>query len=383
MVLTAAVLATGFVATCDGVGTAASAAVRLTPPNCTTAVANAAELAVSPQFTSVPGLPFDVVTTGDGRFTFVSSNGVRSGVGAVLVFRGDGSAGNMVGEVPLPSGPAGMALTDHSRLLLASEDNGIAVIDVGKAEHDDPGAVVAQVSGSGSGGIEVTPTPDGRFAFESMEDSQQVDVFRLNGAAMPHFVGAVRVGALPVGVAFSPNGKTAYVTSEEAHTGDLNGLGTLTLLRVSEAENHPRASVQRTVVAGCSPVRVVVSPDGNMVWVTARESNAVLGFSAHDLSRGTPALVSDVKVGQAPVGLALFDGGRRMLVADSARFGGGAGSLAVLDLVGRPTLQGYLPAGAFPRQMTVEPSGREIDVTNYDSSQLETVSVPSILSSTS
>jgi hypothetical protein len=34
---------------------------------------------------------------------------------------------------------------------------------------------------------------------------------------------------------------------------------------------------------------------------------------------------------------------------------------------------GYLSAGAFPRQMTLEPGGREMDVTNYQSSQLETV----------
>jgi DNA-binding beta-propeller fold protein YncE len=114
---------------------------------------------------------------------------------------------------------------------------------------------------------------------------------------------------------------------------------------------------------------------GGTVWVTARESDAILGFSASDLTRGTPALIADIGVGAAPVGMALFDGDQRMLVADSNRFGEGASSLAVLDLTGKPALVGYLPAGGFPRQMTLEPNKQEILVTNYSSSQLEAVQV--------
>jgi DNA-binding beta-propeller fold protein YncE len=263
--------------------------------------------------------------------------------------------------------------------LLVAVNQGIVEIDVTTAERGGSGAVVSQGRGAGSGGIEVAPTPDGRFALESMEGSHQVDVFRISGERTPRFVGAVRVGALPVGIAYSPDGKTAYVTSEEAHSGNVNSLGTLTLLSVAKAEQHPAASVEHSVVAGCAPVRVVVSPDGATVWVTARESDALLGFSATDLANGTPALVADVEVGQAPVGLALFDSGKRMLIADSNRFGGGSSSLAVLNLTGTPTLVGYLRAGGFPRQMTVEPGGEEIDVTNYASAQLETVPLSSLV----
>lgn len=359
---------------------------QLTAPGCTTAVASGPELPVTPRFSSVPGLPFDVVSTPDGRFTFVSSDGAGQpgggGGGAVFVYAGDGAGGRTVATVYLGGlAPFGMALSDHGRVLLVSVDQGIAVIDVEKAERGAIGAVVAQGYGSGSGGIEVVPTPDGRFAFESMEGSRQVDIFRLSGERRPQFVGAARVGALPVGIAFSPDGKTAYVTSEEAHISDPNSLGTLSVLRVAVAERHPAASVERSVVAGCAPVRVVVSPDGGTVWLTARQSDAVLGFSANALASGASALVADVEIGQAPVGLALFDGGQRMLVADSNRFGAGNSSLAVLDLTRSATLMGYVHAHGFPRQMTLEPGGREIDVTNYDSSELETVPLAPLLAS--
>lgn len=361
----------------------AAPANPLRAQGCTTAVASGANLPVTPRFTSVPGLPFDVVTTPTGRYTFVASDGVGQpgggGGGALLVYAGDGASGRRVATVLLGGlAPFGMALTDHGRVLLVSVDDGIVVVDVAKATRGTTGAVVAQAHGSGSGGIEVAPTPDGRYAFESMEDSRQVDVFRLSGMSLPEYVGAIPVEALPVGIAFSPNGRTAYVTSEENKRGDPNSLGTLSVVRVPVAETHPAHAVERTVTAGCAPVRVVVAPAGT-VWVTARQSDAVLGFSASELASGKPALVADVPVGAAPVGMAFFDNGQRLLVADSNRFGTAKSSLAVLDLAGSPALVGYVPAHGFPRQMTVEPGGGEIDVTNYDSSELETVPVPPLV----
>jgi DNA-binding beta-propeller fold protein YncE len=364
-------------------GAVASAAIAatdppLSPPGCSTAAAAAPELPVTPQFANVPGLPFDVETTPDGRYTFVSSQGIglpdHTGGGAILVYRGDGSSGNplhtvFLGHLP----PSGMAFTDHGRVLLVAAGRALVVLDVQDAERGAADAVTAEEPAPGTGGIEVAPTRDGQFAFVTMENSDQVDVFRLSGAHRPHYVGAAGVGRSPVGVAFSADGTTAYVTSE-IENGDSTSLpGTLSLLRVAVAEHNPWRAVERTVVAGCQPVRVVVSPDGRTVWVTARGSDALLGFSARALGRGVPALTADVPVGLAPVGLAFFGGGRRLLVADSNRFGRGLGSLAVVNVVGVPALVGYITAGGFPRQMTLEAGGTAIDVTNYDTSQLETV----------
>jgi hypothetical protein len=86
----------------------------------------------------------------------------------------------------------------------------------------------------------------------------------------------------------------------------------------------------------------------------------------------------------APVGLALVDGGKRMVAADSDRFGvrGAVSSLAVVSipaaLAGGSALLGYLRAAGFPREMTLEPGGRTLLVTNSASGQLETVSIGSL-----
>ncbi len=93
------------------------------------------------------------------------------------------------------------------------------------------------------------------------------------------------------------------------------------------------------------------------------------------------SLIAKVPVGEAPIGLALVRHGTRIVVADSNRYHvpGAVSSLAVVNvaaaLAGKPALLGYLRAGGFPRQMALAPDGRTLLVTNFNSRQLESVSV--------
>jgi DNA-binding beta-propeller fold protein YncE len=119
-----------------------------------------------------------------------------------------------------------------------------------------------------------------------------------------------------------------------------------------------------------------------MIWVTARGSDFLLGFSAARLlSDPAHALIARVRVGAAPVGLALVDNGTRIVVADSNRFSApsAASSLAVVSvaaaLANRPALLGYVRAGGFPREMALEPGGRTLLVTNFSSQQLGAINL--------
>ena len=148
---------------------------------------------------------------------------------------------------------------------------------------------------------------------------------------------------------------------------------------MARAETSPATSVVGAVLAGCNPVRVVVSASGQVLWVTARGSDAVVALSAARL-RSDPrrALLGWLRVGAAPVGLALTGNGSRLIVADSDRFltSGRPASLAVIDtaaaLAGKPALLGYLPAGQFPRDISAA-GGGQLLVANFMSGQLETV----------
>ncbi len=371
---------------------AAPVTVTAHVPGCSTAVAAGPALGtVSTPMEPVPGTPFGVTVTADGRWAFVSLPG-NGTVGAYRI--GGSTLPSLVRQVYTGQQPLGEALTRDGRYLLAADDaNGAAVISVSRAESGQPGAVLGTLgSGSGGGAIEVAVSPDGRFVFVSLENSADIAVFNLqralaSGFGPADFVGTIPVGLAPVGLAVSPDGRWLYATSEVAlgarpSPGLPGGEGTLTVISLRRAETDPTASVVSTVQAGCGAVRVITSADGGVVWVTARESDRLLGFSAPRL-RTDPAraLIASVKVGEAPVGLALVDDGTRIVVADSNRFqaSGASSSLALVSvpaaLAGRPALLGYLVAGGFPRQMALEPDGRTLLVGNFTSQQLEAVGV--------
>ena len=112
------------------------------------------------------------------------------------------------------------------------------------------------------------------------------------------------------------------------------------------------------------PSRVAVSGDGKTVWLTARGSNALLGFSA-SLLRTDPdhALIADVPVGQTPIGVTLVNGGSRAVVADTdLNKTQPTGNLAVVNvaaaMAGKPALLGYIPSGVFPREFGIVPGGK-------------------------
>jgi DNA-binding beta-propeller fold protein YncE len=334
---------------------------------------------------AAPAAPFGVAVTADGSRGFAS---LRDGLG---VFRPvTGHAPVLLRIIALPSiANAGVALGPDGRLLLVADGStGAVVVSVQAAESGANGAVLGTLSAPGrqmGGAIEVVVSPDGRYAFVSLEDDDEIAVFNLRAALADGFgrgsyVGAIPTQIAPVGLALAPDGRWLYSTSEDRNSR--SQVGTLEVINVARAESDPARSVGARVPAGCNPVRVTTSANGSVVWVTARASDALLAFSAANLlARPRSALLADVAVGEAPVGLALVRKGSLIVVADSDRFNatGQHASLAVVDvhdaLTGRPALLGYLPAGAFPRDVAANPSGSAVLVANFDSGQVESVDV--------
>jgi DNA-binding beta-propeller fold protein YncE len=390
--------------------------VFTTSPGCTTATQPAPELSGSlvtltrmPQFPvriptrppvtqRLPNMPFGVVVTPDDHWGFVT---LAASVGVVRI----GAVGpvRLVRQVGATTGPGtmfsgrGAALTPDGQYLLAVNPflGGFTIISTAAAERGGKDAVLGQVAVPGGrlsrvrkGAIEVAVTPDGRYAFISEEDADQVDVFNLSRALAGHYGAASYVGAIPtqfapVGLAVSPDGKWLYSTSEAIKS--TGNVGSLSIISVARAETDPAHSVITRVRAGCNPVRVITSDDGRVVWVAARASDALLAFSASALADRSPhPLLASIRVGEAPVGIGLARDGQLLVIADSDRFDipGEHASLAVVDiadmLAGRPALLGYLPSGAFPRDIASGSGGQLLLVANHDSNQLETIRLDSL-----
>ncbi|HEU5419086.1 MAG TPA: hypothetical protein VFV41_15445, partial [Streptosporangiaceae bacterium] len=345
-------------------GTGAAAGMKV--PGCTTANAQASELTkVRTDTTTVGGNPFAVRESRDHAYTFITIN---DGI-AVLRNNGNGTAPSMVRTYSVPNANKGMALTRDGRYLLAAGGPGAVVIDVAQAEQGAANPVVGELKAPrGTGGVGVVVSPDGKYAFVTLQETTHMAVFNLakalsNGFAPSSFVGFVPLGVQPVGVTFSADNRWLYVTSFQRKPGPEPAPGTLSVVSVPGAEKNPATSVKHVVGAGCSPARVTT--DGSNVWVTARDSNSVLGYSAARLlSDPQHALAAIVKVGPGPIGISFTPNGKELVVADSNQATRLDGSVAVVSiskaLAGKPALLGVIPARGQPRQLTVADRGQSI-----------------------
>lgn len=171
--------------------------------------------------------------------------------------------------------------------------------------------------------------------------------------------------------------------------------GVLTVIDVDKAKRGwGQRSIIQTVAAGCSPVRVVETADGQYIFVATRGGNPgasdapivpaagsvgrVLVFDvskllSRDLDTANEALVNAIKDsgGTAPVGLALFDEDKRLAVANSNRFTKGATgetSVAIFNVsdpsaVTEPDVVCESPIFSFPRGVASD--GSSVYVANF------------------
>lgn len=383
-----------------------------------------ADSSAARQHVSLPGSPFGVLTTRDGRYVFVSLSGPTNGV-AVLQ---QGKPFAAVVRLVATCGPAfGLTMTNDGRYLLVaiqgggSCTSGVQFIDVRKAIAGDPGAAMGTVPTDPSA-IEVGLSVDNSLVFVANElsapmagEPDTVSVIDFNealtsGQSVSSVIGDIPVDHGPVGLAFSRNGRYLYVTNETAlptqpfydatacvipdggggcpgptHEGPG---GTLIVVDVDTARTDPGSSVVADISAGCSPTRVILTNDDNVAWVSARDENNLRAFSTDAIfADPAHALLSTTPVGSAPDGARPFSHNRFIAVANTNRFDtciGAGGTVTILDFAkalngaGVAATVGSFDAGVFPRQWALSPDGELLYLTEFGSDTLAIFPVSSI-----
>jgi DNA-binding beta-propeller fold protein YncE len=344
-----------------------------------------------------------VAPSKDGCWVFVSLTG-RGENSGIAVLKRSGGKMELVRVVPFPSSPTGITLTHDGKLLIGAATNLTVIADVKKMTEGAPDAVAGSIAG-GRGSIYANTTDDDRLLFVAEENGQSITVIdleraRRNGYAPDAIIGKVPVGLAPIALTLSPDNKWLYTTSqlampdwnwpkackpEGAPVPDsviTNPEGAVIVIDVGRAKTDPAHAVAARIPAGCSPVRMTSSPQGDRIYVSARNSNAVLEFDTAKLvSDGAHAMVGIAPVGDAPVPVMTVDKGRRLLVGSSNRFAGRGApqSLTVLDTAkisqGLAAVQGIIPAGAFPREMAVSSDQRTLFLTNFGSNSLQVLDI--------
>jgi len=365
-------------------------------------------------FVQTPGTPFTAIPSADGCWVFVGLTSTSQ----LAVFRRDGGVLKLQSTVPFYEAPTDMVLTHDGQLLLAATGDSVTAVDVAALTRGTDHPSVHRIRGSQfDATIHVNVTHDDGYLFVANERGGTITVVNLKQARASGFgssgiVGNIPAAEAPIAVTLSPDDKLLYSTSElasgplakgwrcglcqhglfttsEVASGLLTtggagcetdeGPGGIEVIDVARAEKDPAHSVLSLVPGGCEPVRLVLSADGAIAYVTARGEDEVLAFDTGRLeSDPAHALLGQVPAGAAPVGLAI--GAERLIVASSNRFGapGAPQHLTILDSNWQTwghgsVLTAEVRAGSFPREERLSPDGKTLYVTNFTSNQLEMV----------
>ncbi len=352
----------------------------------------------------LPAHPFEPIPSDDGCRIFISMPHLRLHGAAIGVVRRSGGKVSLERTIPVEGTPTGMVLSHDGKLLIAAAGNLVLFLDTARMMSGQANPVVSHFSTGphDPGSVYVNVTADDRFLFVSNENNESISVINLekaraSGFAADSIVGKIPVGIAPIAVTLSPDGRYLYTTSEAApksygwpapckpegepaKTSLRHPEGAIVVANVDRAKTDPANSVIAKLPAGCSPVRLVLSPDGQTAYVTARNSNALLVFDRTKLlADPEQARIAAVPVGIAPVGLVVVDNGRKVIVTNSNRFSGkhDKQNLSVIDTAnissGPAAILGLIPAGAFPRELRATADGRTLLVTNFDSNTLDLI----------
>jgi DNA-binding beta-propeller fold protein YncE len=352
-------------------------AVALKAPGCRTTSAAAKTLNVPVHSVQTGGKPFAV--TKSGQDLFVTTGDSLSVLTA-------SSTPTLLHTVPMAGAKKGTAFTRDGKYLILATGSGAKLYSASAAQQGTAQLIGTLSTPKGAGAVQAAVSPDGNFLFVTLQSSGGMAVFNLHKALTSGFsssdlVGTVPVGVQPVGITISPDGKTMYVASiQKNDTGDQASQGLLSVIDEHKAETDPAHAVIQAFAAGCSDVRAITSPDGTEVWVTARESNMLLGYDAANL-RTDPAHALNVKVpvGSGPIGETYAKNKTRIVVACSNLSNNSTGvpSLYVVDpqaaLDGKPAVLGKVIAGKEPRQFTTK--GNTLMVTNTGGGQIQALNM--------
>lgn len=361
------------------------------------AAAQACAAPTSGANTSVPGHPFSALASPDDCWVFVSLS-INRDHGAVAVLHNQDGQFTLDHVVALDGAAFGESLSHDGKVLAVVGGGEVAILDVGGLEHRALNPILGTFrDGESSGAIYAAISPDDRLLVVSDERANRISVFdlaqaRSDGFASPKAIGRVPMAVAPVGLAFSPDGRWLYATSEKAPprrlaascesergNGRMHPEGLLFRIDVGLAVKDPRHAVVAAFPAGCNPVRVAVSPSGSLVWVTARGSDALLRFQTDDLLARHGAGYAKFAIGTSPVGLAVRPDGKQVWVALSHRFGKrGLGRLAGVALQANASSMELMsaPASGFPREIAFLHDGRTLVATLFAAQRVEFIPTP-------
>ena len=298
--------------------------------------------------TATGAAPAAVAVSPDGRKFYIADRGNRT----LRIVRAS-TLIDMRAPVAVAGIPRSVAASpDGKRIYVASVGVGVLVMDAANGVGVDT-IVLASINDGGRDNPQgLAVSPDGTLLLVSEGAAGgSVRLFRVADKAELRSFGFAPDVA-PLGVAFSPDGARAYVAAANVNAATA---GSLVVLDVATG-----ATIDSETV-GVLPTAFAVSPDGNLVFVTNKDSGTV---SVYDTQAGNVSMTAPV--GTSPTGIAISPNGARIYVANR-----GGNSVSVLEsFTGAPAPGSPIAVGSAPLAVAINPMGTSAYVSNVMGSPL-------------
>ncbi len=259
--------------------------------------------------------PSGVAVTHDGRSAYVVNDPGIQLNGTVSQYSIDPLTGALSPKTPasVPTGraPQGVAVTPDGKSVYVTNTAASTVsqysIDQvsGALSPKAPASVVA-----GSVPLAVAVTPDGKSAYVSNfggDTLSQYSIDSLSGALSPKTPASVPGGSFPLAVAVTPDGKSAYVTNPcpICHVGG----GDVSQYSIDPATGALSPKAPASVATGRDLAGIAVSPDGASAYVSSTilgDGGIVLQYDINPLTGGlSPKTPPSLAAGQFGGGIAV------------------------------------------------------------------------------
>jgi YVTN family beta-propeller protein len=242
----------------------------------------------------------------------------------------------------------GLGLSADGKTLYVTNISG-SRLDALPIGADPP--IIAHSTLVGAQPVHVVGSLDGRTLFVTDYGEQSVSVVDTSTWTLKK---SIAVPARPHGIVLSPDGRYAYVACSAS--------AAVAVLDVAQE------TLAATIPLGqpAEPYGIAISADGRYLYVSDNFSRAL-----DVLDTTTRRLVTSVPVGLRPALVARAPSGATLYVAN-----GQGASISVLDLAhdpAHPRVRATIPVGGYPHGIAVTPDGRYIVVANTISRNLSVI----------
>ena len=199
---------------------------------------------------------------------------------------------------------------------------------------------------------EIAFTPDGKRAYITNEDSNSLSVVDVSSATVS---ATLPVGDAPVGVEITPDGTRAYVVSQK---------GYVWVFGTNPSDSATYNKVVATIGVGNTPTYLAITPDGKRVYVVVSYSDTVAVIDT-----ATNTVIANVGVGSVPMAVAITPDGTQAYV--TSYFGG---YVAVIS-TSTNSITTTIGVGGYPYLIAITPDGTRAYVANEGSTSVSVIDI--------